>query len=123
MGHAVLELVKKTILSEFARLEVDLVLQSGIVTEGDLFPGLFLAHPVFLLERIEGADGRGDIRQGESVGGIPGVVAVQGVDREIHLASEIAGKGDGRGNLVLQGLVYRVGIVLAVGRTGEVHRS
>ena len=67
MRHSVLELVKESFLSEFACLEIDLVLQSRIVTEGDFFPGFLFAHTVLLFERIEGAYRKGNVRQGEGI--------------------------------------------------------
>ena len=96
MGHTVLELIQKSLLSEFTCLETDFVLKCGVVTEGNLFPRFFLAHTVLLLERVEGAYGKGHVRQCEGIGTVPGVLVVQSIDREVHLSSEIAGIGDGR---------------------------
>ena len=56
MAHSVLEFVGKARLIELLRLKADLVLERGVVAEGDFLPRLFLTHPVFLFERIKSAD-------------------------------------------------------------------
>ena len=76
---------------EIGHLETQLVLESGAVTQGELLIELFLAHAVLLLERIETADGEGDVRQGEGVGTVPGVLVVKHVHGEIELAVPVAG--------------------------------
>ena len=95
-------------------LEVQAVLEGGRVTEGDFLVGLLLAYAVLLLEGIETGDGEGDVRQREGVAGVAGILVVQGVDRQAHLAVPVPGIGDGGGDLVLQGLVHRARVVPAV---------
>ena len=55
MCHTILELVKQTRLFELAGLEADLVLQRGVVAEGELLIERLLSDSVLLLERIETA--------------------------------------------------------------------
>ena len=63
--HAVLELVPESRLVELGSLEVDLVLQGGVVTEGELLVKTLLSDSVLSLERIESAHGEGYVRQCE----------------------------------------------------------
>ena len=70
MGHSVLELVRESRLSELLSLEVDLILDGGVVTEGDFLPGLFLTHSVLLLERVERAHRQCDVRKREGIGAV-----------------------------------------------------
>ena len=65
--HAVLELVEESLLPEFRSLEVDLVLQCGIVAQRELLIKTLLANPLLALEGVEGADGECYVRQGEGV--------------------------------------------------------
>ena len=69
VGHAVLEFVREFLVLqvEFRGLEVDLVLQCGIVGKADLLVELLLAHTVLFLERVDRAHGEGHVRQGEGV--------------------------------------------------------
>mgnify|MGYP006315411611 FL=1 len=55
MRHSVLELVPESRLVEFGCLEVDPVLQRGVVSEGEFLVETLLAHSVLSLERIESA--------------------------------------------------------------------
>ena len=53
MSHTVLELVKKARLLELRSLEVDLVLERGIITERELLIPFFFSYSDLLFERIE----------------------------------------------------------------------
>ena len=92
VGHAVLEPVRKAVLHEFGSLETDLVLQGGVIGERYLLVDAFLADPVLDLERIEPRDGKRNVRQCEGIGTVPGVLAVQGVDREVDLSAPVLGE-------------------------------
>ena len=105
-----------------SQLEVDAVLEGSGVTEGNLLIELLLAHAVLLLERVEASDGEGDIGQSEGIAGVPGVLVVQGIHAQVELAVPVVRVGDGGTHLVLLGFLYRTRVVLAVRRTGEVHR-
>ena len=54
VGHAVLELIKQIHLTKLRGFEVDLVLESSIVSKRNLLVELLLAHSVFLLEWVDG---------------------------------------------------------------------
>ena len=60
-------------------LEIEAVLEGGRITEGNLLIGFLLAHTVLLLEGIEARDGESDVRQGEGIAGVTGVLVVQGI--------------------------------------------
>ena len=96
--HAVLELVqelRRDAAFQLGHLESDLVLQGRVVAEGYLLIDLLLADAHLALERIEGTDGEGDVRQREHIGTVAGVLAVQGVDREVEASVPVLGVGDG----------------------------
>ena len=122
MRHTVLELVPETGLVEFGGLEIYLVLKSRAVSERELFIELFLADPVFPFERIEPAHGKCKVRQCEGIGAVSRVLAVQSIDRQVHFAVPVFRIGYRRRNLVLQGLGHGSGVVLVVGRAGEIDR-
>ena len=71
-------------------LEIEAVLEGGRITEGNLLVGFLLAHAVLLLERIETRHGEGNVRQGEGVAGVTGILVVQGVQRQAYLAVPVA---------------------------------
>ena len=104
------------------QLEVDAVLEGSGVTEGNLLIELLLAHAVLLLEGVETRDGESDVGQGKGVAGVPGVLVVQGVHAQVELAVPVVRVGNGGTHLVLLGFLHGTGVVLAVGRAGEVHR-
>ena len=107
---------------QIPHFEAHPVLEGGGITQGNLLIKLFLAHAVLLLERIETGDGKSDVGQGEGIAGVPGILVVQGVHAQVELAVPVMGIGDGGTHLVLLGLRNRTGVILAVGRAGEVHR-
>ena len=63
--HSVLELVHEPRLAELGSLEVDLVLDGGVVAKRELLVETLLPDPVLDLERIECRDGERDVRKGE----------------------------------------------------------
>ena len=121
VGHSVLELVQKSRLVELGSLEIHLVLYRGAVAERKLFVKLFLADPVFSFERVEPAHGKGEVRQGERIRTVYGVLAVQGIDGQVHLSVPVLRVRNGRRYLILKGFRHRCGVVPAVGRAGEIH--
>ena len=96
--HAVLELVQeipRDTAFEFRHLETDLVLQRGVITEGNLFVNLFLADTHFPFERIESTDGERDVRQREHIGAVTRILAVQGIDGKVEPSVPVLGEGYG----------------------------
>ena len=67
MSHAILELVNKARFSELRGLEIDLVLDGCVVTQGEFLVETLFPDPVLDLERIECGDRESDVRQCECV--------------------------------------------------------
>ncbi len=69
VGHTVREPVKETrvLEVELTCLEVDLVLERGVVTERNLFVESLLSYPVLAFERVQGADGESYVRKLEGI--------------------------------------------------------
>ena len=67
VSHTVLELVPESWLIELRCLEVDPVLQRGVVAEGEFFVETLLTDSVLSFERIESAHRECDVRQCERV--------------------------------------------------------
>ena len=65
--HTILELVPEAWLVELRCLEVDPVLQRGVVAEGEFFVETLLTDSVLSFERIESAHRECDVRQCERV--------------------------------------------------------
>ena len=65
MSHAILELVNKARFSELRGLEIDLVLDGCVVTQGEFLVETLFPDPVLDLERIECGDRESDVRQCE----------------------------------------------------------
>ena len=121
--HAVLHPVEHVAVeAELAGLERHLVLQGRTVAEGDLLVEALLADAVLPLERIEAVDVEGNVGQGETVGTVAGVLAVQEVGRERDAAPGL-GPGDRGGCLVLERVAHAGGVVSVVRRAGEVDRG
>ena len=92
-----MELVHEiTVDGEFRSLEIDLILECRVVSEGYFFIKFFLADTILLLEGIERMDRKGDVRQGNGITRITGILAVEGVDREVILSVPVMGIRDGR---------------------------
>ena len=84
------------IVLHIAHLKAELVLQGCAVAEGNLLVELLLAHAVLLLEGVETRHGEGDIGQGEGVAGVPGILVVQEVQRQIEFSVPVVSIRDGR---------------------------
>ena len=53
MGHSVLEFVHESVFHKFRGLEIHLVLQRGVITEGELLIELLLTYTILSLERVK----------------------------------------------------------------------
>ena len=67
MGHYVLEFVHESVFHKFRGLEIHLVLQRGVITEGELLIELLLTYTILSLERVKSLYRECDVRQSEGV--------------------------------------------------------
>ena len=113
MVHTSFQFGPEVGIVNLARLEVYLILECGPLTDGDLLIELLLAHPVLFLEGEETVHIECDVREGDYIRTVPGILAMEGVYRETHLLPGLAERDIGT-ELVLQCLIDIVSIVSVV---------